>query len=376
MNITTRIIGAIYCINGIFNPFTYVYNLLRALLFIKIRIDEADRSYPALLTSTSARALGQVGWVRDVVTGEYAFSDAAFNWSGGIPIWITREEVSNRCDKSDTLTLEAFRWNHSDLLGAIEHASAVGGDGRVKGYHFRRHGWSANTACRKVRTLQTVILPAALKNDLLADVQQWRASRADYEKHGVPYQRGYLLHGPPGSGKTSIILAIANELGLPVYTFDLNAADISDSDLMYAMCTVEPGSIILFEDIDAAFTQRSPTNAKGVSFAGLLNALDGLRAPENRILFMTTNHASLLDPALIRAGRVDRKFEFSEATEEQLQGTLLLFFPAATENEVREWTEVLSGTAPLSMARVQEIAMSTRLSESAAAAIEKARSMM
>jgi len=62
------------------------------------------------------------------------------------------------------------------------------------------------------------------------------------------------------------------------------------------------------EDIDALFVGReavTKNTQKQISFSGLLNALDGVRAQEGRIIFMTTNHPEKLDPALMRPGRAD-----------------------------------------------------------------------
>ena len=62
------------------------------------------------------------------------------------------------------------------------------------------------------------------------------------------------------------------------------------------------------EDVDAIFIERTGAHkGEGVSFSGLLNAIDGVAAQEGRIFFMTTNHIDKLDPALVRPGRCDVK---------------------------------------------------------------------
>ena len=82
----------------------------------------------------------------------------------------------------------------------------------------------------------------------------------------------------------------------------------------------EPNSIILLEDIDGIFkgresVQETRENRSQVTFSGLLNALDGVRSQEGRILIMTTNHRENLDPALMRPGRADRQFYLGNASE-------------------------------------------------------------
>lgn len=69
------------------------------------------------------------------------------------------------------------------------------------------------------------------------------------------------------------------------------------------------GSLLLIEDVDAA-SQSSDSDAGGVTFSGLLNALDGIVAQEGRTVWMSTNHIEKLSPTLVRPGRVDVKYEF------------------------------------------------------------------
>ena len=138
---------------------------------------------------------------------------------------------------------------------------------------------------------------------------------------GIPYRRGYLLHGPPGGGKTSFITALAGELGYDICVLNLGEAGLTDDRLAHGLSNLPPRSIALLEDIDAAFTQREASDHSQsrsyVTFSGLLNALDGVSAGEERVTFMTTNHLTRLDPALVRPGRADVLQEIGDATSSQ-----------------------------------------------------------
>ena len=81
----------------------------------------------------------------------------------------------------------------------------------------------------------------------------------------------------------------------------------------HALSTTPPTSLVLLEDVDAAFVQReaSDRRASHVTFSGLLNALDGVAAGEERILFMTTNHLERLDPALSASTALVRFIDLS-----------------------------------------------------------------
>jgi len=91
---------------------------------------------------------------------------------------------------------------------------------------------------------------------------------------------------------------------------------------------VPPRSIILIEDIDAIFVGREVavgTHCR-VSFSGLLNALDGVKTQDGRILIMTTNHKDKLDPALLRPGRADKLIELQSSSHIEMKKLFLKFF--------------------------------------------------
>lgn len=93
---------------------------------------------------------------------------------------------------------------------------------------------------------------------------------------------------------------------------------MDDDDLNRALNDAPSHSIILLEDIDALFVGREAVkkdqHSRQISFSGLLNALDGVRSQEGRILFMTTNHREKLDPALMRPGRADYHVKLNNAS--------------------------------------------------------------
>jgi chaperone BCS1 len=150
-----------------------------------------------------------------------------------------------------------------------------------------------------------------------------------YLERGLPYRRGYLLHGPPGTGKSSAVLAVASALRMDLALLSLSGSSLDDNELGQLLSQVPANAIVLIEDIDCAFHQRkeSADKVSRLTFSGLLNALDGVAAGEGRILFATTNHPEQLDPALIRPGRIDRKLEIGLADRDQLRRIFERFFP-------------------------------------------------
>jgi len=89
-----------------------------------------------------------------------------------------------------------------------------------------------------------------------------------------------------------------------------------------------------------------------VTFSGLLNALDGVRSQEGRILMMTTNHREKLDPALLRPGRADVHVKLDWASEKQMKGLFKKFFPESTPEEQEEFANQLP-EYKINMAKLQ-----------------------
>ena len=178
------------------------------------------------------------------------------------------------------------------------------------------------------RPLSSVVLKAGQAEGLLADLQRFYGARERYAELGIPWRRGYLLHGPPGTGKTSLVTALASELRLNVCTLSLASPVVTDEKIHTLLAGVPQRSLLLIEDVDAFFRQRDAAHAQvRLSFSGFLNALDGVATQEGNVLFMTTNHAGQLDEALIRAGRIDERVELGPCDEDQLRRLFLKFRP-------------------------------------------------
>lgn len=189
------------------------------------------------------------------------------------------------------------------------------------------------TVSKPPRSLLTLALPPKIKNDMLEDIEAFLSPRTRvwYGFRGIPYRRGYLLHGPPGTGKSSMCFAIAGRLWLDIYTVSLNSRKLDEDSLVSLFQSLPKRCIVLLEDVDnAGISQegnrrmKDPSNTgrvensllenelhgAGISLSALLNCLDGVAAQEGRILIMTTNHLEKLDPSLIRPGRVDKRYHF------------------------------------------------------------------
>ena len=130
---------------------------------------------------------------------------------------------------------------------------------------------------------------------------------------GMPLKLGFLLHGPPGTGKTHMVRHLAARYDLDIDIIDMNSGNMNNNALMHAVNMA--AGILLFEDIDnvdaaIGVKQGLDKDSRKVTLDGLLNALDGVqRGASKRIIIATTNYPEKLVPSLRRRGRLGLSFE-------------------------------------------------------------------
>lgn len=129
-------------------------------------------------------------------------------------------------------------------------------EGRTIVYTALGSEWRPFGHPQKPRPLSSVVLDEGISERILKDVQKFIAKPYWYIERGIPYRRGYLLHGPPGCGKTSFIKALAGELQYGVCLLNLSERGLTDDRLNYLMTAAPQSTIILLEDVDAAFGGR------------------------------------------------------------------------------------------------------------------------
>ncbi|RIB04061.1 P-loop containing nucleoside triphosphate hydrolase protein, partial [Gigaspora rosea] len=185
---------------------------------------------------------------------------------------------------------------------------------------YERHSgnWIRRQSLLSFRDLETVALDEAQENLLKIELDTFVNDREFYEKTGLPYRRGFLFYGRPGTGKTSLINAISSHLFRDLYYINLNNIR-NDNEMSAAFSSVPSNQIIVLEDVDAqsnVLHKRCSDDSQGVSsfkkfseseisLSNFLGCLDGHVMSEGIILIMTTNHIEHLDPACVRPGRMD-----------------------------------------------------------------------
>lgn len=221
-------------------------------------------------------------------------------------------------------TLYYYRHIFEDIFREAHQMALQSTEGKTVVYTSRNVSWEKSGEPKRRRPFDSVVLEKGLSDKILNDVNEFLSARTWYLDRGIPYRRGYLLHGPPGTGKTSFVQALAGELDFNIAMLSLSQRGLTDDLLNHLLLNVPARTIVLLEDADAAFSNRRQRDEDGysganVTYSGLLNALDGVASAEERIIFMTTNHIDRLDDALIRPGRVDMTVHLGNATEWQME---------------------------------------------------------
>lgn len=198
----------------------------------------------------------------------------------------------------------------------------------------RKRGRPQHSVILKDRMLEIIVND--LKDFCAKDTKAW------YEDHGIPHRRSLLFYGPPGTGKTSTIKMLSGMFRLNACFLSFTSPDFSNQSLHDALSSLPGKALLVLEDVDVLFNEdRKAETSSSVTFSGLLNAIDGLISVDGIITIFTTNHIERLDRALIRGGRVDRRFEFVHPNAAHIANVFRSFYPTATDKQARQFANAI-----------------------------------
>lgn len=262
------------------------------------------------------------------------------------------EKESKSFEEKVTLQITKFGRSHSFFKELIQTVKRLddGEPDEIKVFNYIPYSWEFITTIPK-REMNSVFIPNETKKEILNALDKFANNEFFYKERGIPYQLGILLEGPPGTGKTSLVKAIASYI-------NKNISTISPThlyDLPRSLGSFKESSIMVIEDVDTnAITNdrknknvlREEDTIQGemlkeedefvFSFSSLsdvLNSIDGILSIHGRVLIMTTNHYEKLDKALIRPGRIDLVIHVGFVTQETFNDFILSFFNKKVERQ-------------------------------------------
>jgi len=164
---------------------------------------------------------------------------------------------------------------------------------------------------------------------IISDLENFMSKKSIFKKHQLPFKTGIFLYGEPGTGKSSIVKAIASNFNMDI--FYINLTELNYGQLKNTVNDINGRtrrirtSIILLEEIDLSENEDNSFNEKNKKLSLLLNWLDGQESPSDIIFIATTNYIDKVDERIKRSGRFDYKYEISQLDEDQASKMCMSF---------------------------------------------------
>lgn len=202
----------------------------------------------------------------------------------------------------------------------------------------------------------------------LVEAVVWPMKEAErFTKIGIKAPKGALMYGPPGTGKTLLARACAAQTDatfLKLAGPQLVQMFIGDGAKLvrdcFALAKEKAPSIIFIDELDAVGTKRFDSEKSGDrevqrTMLELLNQLDGFASDSRIKVLAATNRVDVLDPALLRSGRLDRKIEFPLPNEEARAQILQIHSRKMTVSDAVNWMELARSTDEFGGAQLKAV---------------------
>jgi chaperone BCS1 len=209
------------------------------------------------------------------------------------------------------------------------------------------------------RSIASIILPNETKQLLFGKLDEFFTAKSKqlYKRTGIPYRKGVLLHGYPGTGKSTVVKTICSKYELT----GMYILDLSNDKSLDIISKVPNNSMILIEDVDRYFRPvRNNTNSNEIvaweptfNMNKMLNVLDGVASPETCLIVMTANNTNVIPEVMLRPGRVDLVVKFDFCKRQQIEDYTKLFYPDCNNMIPGKIAKALKGKKTVTISMLQ-----------------------
>src|SRR3954468_1716095 len=295
---------------------------------------------PTFLTQVRAGNVKEIAASGNTIKGDFRKKvtynhDSATRFETEIPIFANRQQLSSLLETHNVVItaqppgerslLQTLLFSFGPTLPLVllfvcfarRAASAAGGGGML-GQFGRSRARRVESATQDVSFDDVAGIEEAEQE--LAEVVDFLKSPDKYRRLGARIPRGVLLAGAPGTGKTLLARAVAGEAGVPFFSSSasefieaivgIGASRVRD---LFTQAKESAPAIIFIDELDAIGRSRGGAGALGghdereQTLNQILTEMDGFDSDANVIVLGATNRPEVLDPALLRPGRFDRR---------------------------------------------------------------------
>lgn len=279
----------------------------------------------------------------------------------------TRVESGSVSFQKEYINISTFGRDLKKLEELFEEFKFRDSENSVKVRKLKKSDWVTIPSVKK-RSLDSVVVNQEVLDKIMAAINDVFENKEWYESRSLPAKVTICLYGPPGTGKTSLIKALAAYFNVPLYIGSLNVFSIDV--LEEAMVTMSRPAFLLFEDIadceavlatDNKYKQitRDIVKLGGnkttvgeeeshyernehalVKKSEVLNFFDGVVPLDDIVTFITTNDIELIDPVLLRRGRVDLSCYIGKLSDREIRKYLCRVYELPSVEYEGEFEEI------------------------------------
>ncbi len=319
--------------------FTGLFNLADRYFTVKVVLDSGHESFYHFIKWYEENKDVTKSRTMRVTNGAYGHENPevslgyGFHWfmNKGWVFKLNRYKLDSQgsAKQKEEITIKTLGFTQQKLFQLVTSTFPKEKEFIPKVYVGKESSWDRNHRLPR-RSWDSVILKAGQKERILNFLEEFAAEKEWYQSMGISYKTGILLEGVPGSGKTSVVKALAYHLKKNLCVVSCNT--LTDTSFAELLANTPKDSIVLMEDFDSITSTKSRDDGLGmtsfgITLSGLLNAIDGVFSSDGRILIATTNCADKLDEALLRPGRFDLKENIGYADEDMVIRMFKKFYP-------------------------------------------------